>query len=426
MEQERYSKERILHGMVRLYALMFLLIALFHYQFIADLLQSPPPFIPTTIYPIQIVGFLLFILCLFFEFALKKSSFVRSLFHKNTTLNGMLLILSILFPIISLEIILRPFAHFVHKDASMFQLSDRLGWIFKPNIRQQYDEILLETNRFGFRGPEISIPKPPHITRILFLGDSVTFGLRLEYRQTFPYQVGAILNRETDIRYETINAGIPGYSTWQEYLLYEQTLAQLQPDIVVLTFVLNDVLLTYTGLKYGDYGSDNPVPFIRNTWLDVLMQNSGVVYFARQFIHLARYRRTLHQDAVHREYLGTQTLIENPDHPALQEPWNLTIEYILKTYRKAESQNSRFLLVIMPTKEQLSDIEQTSAPQTRLLAFAREKQIQTIDMLRVLHRHAVGHNLDRDDYFMDSLHLKEFGCAITAEAIAGWINEQEL
>ncbi len=96
----------------------------------------------------------------------------------------------------------------------------------------------------GFRSPAIEIPKPANVYRILMLGDSTTFGTGVTATDTVPALLQSALNKNlpASTTYEVINAGVPGYSTAQEWLLYKRHAQELEPDLVVLNFlVTNDI-----------------------------------------------------------------------------------------------------------------------------------------------------------------------------------------
>jgi len=99
---------------------------------------------------------------------------------------------------------------------------------------------ILRTNSVGYRNPEIP-PKDPQITRILFLGDSITFGDYLLEEETFVRRVEAKAQKQGK-RWETINASIGGISLKTELSILKETGLALQPDVVVLGFYLNDFL----------------------------------------------------------------------------------------------------------------------------------------------------------------------------------------
>ncbi len=90
-----------------------------------------------------------------------------------------------------------------------------------------------DINADGFRGPRLRRDKPPGVVRLLFLGDSSTFGWPYRYRDTYPALVGERLRERGLGRVEVINAGIPGQSLVQIRNKLERQLAY-QPDAVFL------------------------------------------------------------------------------------------------------------------------------------------------------------------------------------------------
>lgn len=83
--------------------------------------------------------------------------------------------------------------------------------------------------------------------RVLMLGDSVTFGPGVAPEQTF----SKVLERDLQAhdpsgRYEVLNAGVVGYNTVQELTLFREVGRRYHPDLVVLTFLVNDLLDTFS------------------------------------------------------------------------------------------------------------------------------------------------------------------------------------
>ena len=70
----------------------------------------------------------------------------------------------------------------------------------------------------------------------------MTFGYRLKsYKQTFPYLIENLLEDKSVYEVETINSGVGSYSPWQEYTFFSTEGIKYEPDLVVVSFVLNDV-----------------------------------------------------------------------------------------------------------------------------------------------------------------------------------------
>ena len=129
----------------------------------------------------------------------------------------------------------------------------------------------------GLRDREFSISRPARTVRILVLGDSVTFGFGVLSEDTFSKRLEERLNQRDRARtYEVINAGVSAYNTVQERARLEQVGLHLEPDIVVLVFVVNDLLDTYSIFdhQYEPTGVLAPI----KKWL---RSNSHVVRFVQ-------------------------------------------------------------------------------------------------------------------------------------------------
>jgi hypothetical protein len=98
-------------------------------------------------------------------------------------------------------------------------------------------DITIRTNSLGYRNPEVG---PKSGRRILFLGDSITFGDYLEEDDTFVRQVET-LTQDRSPPWETINAGVGAIGLKNELAILLETGLQTDPDVVVLGFYLNDV-----------------------------------------------------------------------------------------------------------------------------------------------------------------------------------------
>jgi lysophospholipase L1-like esterase len=135
----------------------------------------------------------------------------------------------------------------------------RPGLVFRFAYYASYDglfrpealvhEAVAHLNGDGLRGPEVPAQKAPDETRLLFLGDSFTFGEGVADDEPFPVLVAAALGRwDPAGRYRAVNAGVSGYNTRDEVVYLERRWLDYDPDLVVLTFYLNDA---YDDARFG-------------------------------------------------------------------------------------------------------------------------------------------------------------------------------
>lgn len=159
-----------------------------------------------------------------------------------------LVLLGVFLSLVIVEILLRIF--YPQYGGEPFQFDPVLGFSLKPDydgIWRDHENLTpLRTNSMGFRDAEILVPKPRGVFRILVLGDSMTFGMGVEQEATFPDLLEEMLtgNRKAgQVRFEVINAGVPGYGTAQQLLQYRLYKQQLNPDLVILAFFVSNDLL---------------------------------------------------------------------------------------------------------------------------------------------------------------------------------------
>ncbi|MBK8979879.1 MAG: SGNH/GDSL hydrolase family protein [Planctomycetes bacterium] len=112
----------------------------------------------------------------------------------------------------------------------------------KPNVTVEFGSFTIAVNSLGFRGPEIAKQKPTGTYRVLALGDSVTLGWGVNDDVTFVRRLERALNAQGGgRRFEVVNTGHLMYDTTQELALLRDRGLALDPDLVLLTFVVNDI-----------------------------------------------------------------------------------------------------------------------------------------------------------------------------------------
>jgi lysophospholipase L1-like esterase len=87
-------------------------------------------------------------------------------------------------------------------------------------------------NRYGFRGPELSLARNEACTRVAVLGASETFGLYESPGHEYPAQLDALLNQTRC--YEVINAAVPGLTLPWIAELWTNVVSPFKPDIAVI------------------------------------------------------------------------------------------------------------------------------------------------------------------------------------------------
>lgn len=99
----------------------------------------------------------------------------------------------------------------------------------------------LRINSYGLRGPEVDVPKPQSVYRVLCLGDELVLGAAIDEQRHFCAQLQEHLQRQTKLQVEVWNAGVPGACPLTEYLLLSHRLSPLQPDLVLVVVQESDL-----------------------------------------------------------------------------------------------------------------------------------------------------------------------------------------
>ena len=125
-------------------------------------------------------------------------------------------------------------------DLDLYEPHPTRGSEFRPEFRLRSGVFQIAVNRWGLRGPNISRKKPAGVTRIAILGGSSVFGYFVNDGQ----EAARVLEQTLDKpgrAVQVLNAGVPGYNLFQTLGRFEERVAPLEPDIVILYLGWNDL-----------------------------------------------------------------------------------------------------------------------------------------------------------------------------------------
>lgn len=113
-------------------------------------------------------------------------------------------------------------------------------------------------NGLGYRGPEIAIPKPQGIYRIVSMGGSTTYSTGTTEEESYPAFLESILRDDYGYsNIEVINAGVSGYTSWEILSSFAFRVLELEPDMLIYYGALND-LTVREWLSSDCYRGPNP------------------------------------------------------------------------------------------------------------------------------------------------------------------------
>ncbi|MDX1546580.1 MAG: hypothetical protein R3247_06315 [Rhodothermales bacterium] len=338
---------------------------------------------------------------------------------------------------------------FVRSALDIYECDEQLGWSYSPGMtgvkvsRSGEFANVVRFNELGFRDEEHALEKDDDTYRILLLGDSFVGGLQVPIEAAFPTLLEQQLNRggEAGDRVEVINAGVDGYGTAQQLLLFKERLHRYQPDLTILSVFL------YTDLSDNFYEAGHQNHH--------LARKCGRPYFVRGEAGLQPY--TVEQDeqlAPRRPLdglLGWSVLYSAlvpppPLAPAFHqrelfrteysesqlESWALTQQLMLALAAEVERHGSEFAVLNVPHGIQVGQSFPNLAPTyfqqeqlenslNMMNHFLHAHDVPAIDLVPAMQRAIAGGELL---YYEDDGHWNRDGHRVVADVLLGWLRER--
>jgi len=264
-------------------------------------------------------------------------------------------------------------------------------------------------NSLGLRDIDYASPKPPGVKRVLFLGDSFTFGSGVERDDAvFPELVeqrlaGALRAQGDDV--EVLNAGVPGSLTDEWIQLLGRAGPVFQPDVVVAVFFLRDGTPLSSILDF--FGA------IRN---GIVRRNRESALYRNSYLYRA-FRDRIDHRQVSTDYARDMNLAYIGDEKQTRE-WAKAKENLKAIAAESQRMGARFGLVVFPV---LADLDEDRYPfdhVCRLIAqFGHEQAWPTLDLLPAF----LGRDATKLWVTPYNQHPNEQGHRIAADAIVPFV-----
>lgn len=302
-----------------------------------------------------------------------------------------------------------PFDKEVKTYPYLSQKDDNLRWRYPPEGGR---------NSLGLRNREI-IKKAAHHYRILFLGDSLVYVGDTSSRELYTQVIERNLNDEPSLatkQFEVINAGVPGYTTYQELEFLKTYGLHMEPDLVVLGFVINDVYYKYLhkpveGKLLGADPSVRLHRFNTRTFPGVLFARSYLAHEA--FYALANKIRGHPYFTFERRddfYLAWKDY-----------GWAETRTLIGEMQGLLKERNIQLKMVIFPIADQVDDKylnidrDYVLYPQQRIKSICNDYRIPFLDLTETLYRHGGA------ELYLDGIHLSGKGNDVVASEVTRYL-----
>lgn len=243
--------------------------------------------------------------------------------------------------------------------------------LMKPGSHYEWQSIPVDINSHGLRGPETTYDKLPATYRILNLGDSIVMGWGVRVEDTYGQQLESLLNKKggEDLRFEVINAGVPGWSLDNALAYLEAEGLKYEPDLVLLDLTIANDINGKSALLAG-----NDSGLFR--WL------SDHTYFwpflqGQASLAKARAQGKERVDTINPPTNPAKYFPLDPQSDRWAERWNV----VLEINQMARENNARVVLILFPLEFQVLDESYSTLPQQILMAKAAEAGIPALDLL---------------------------------------------
>jgi len=302
------------------------------------------------------------------------------------------------------------------------------------NHRLSKKRVIIETNSLGYRNPEI---KSKQGKRILFLGDSITFQDFLNEDETFVRLIEK-KSHANNQNWETINSGVGAISLKTELAILMESGLQLEPDVVVLDFYLNDFQES-KGVNITRLPS-----FLNKSWLAYYLINEFTRLSAKIETNEVVDLKTWQVEFEKENKLSDGFFNENPqafntmiknnfaDYGAAWSPesWDYMMPLFVKLKQLSVEHHFKLVIIGFPIYQQVYAEFSTDYPQQQLLSMGKQLDIPVLDLLPPLRAEAlrlrdpsIYHAQQLyQDLFYDQCHHTAAGSALIADQIYSFLS----
>ncbi len=309
------------------------------------------------------------------------------------------------------------------RQISDLYLQTDLGLRLRPDVRLEIErypiggrDVRISTDALGMRRVEHAADQADGADprRVLFLGDSVTFGEGVSDDETFVQ--GLEDRRGADGRpWMSFNGGIPGYGLANEVALMAELASAVTPDITVLVFYLNDALPSPSMRVF------TPPAWLRWSYLVsrvfvVASRVGGRVAASDRFFPEASLVRSWQQEVV-----SDPTSVSRKEAARHLSDWGVAwsdgvwryLEPLLARFvEQSRESGSQPLLVLSPLADQLDVLD--DYPQARIKEIGLRLAVPVIDLLPGLRADPRG----KQALFLDHCHYTPDGHNLVADLLA--------
>jgi lysophospholipase L1-like esterase len=301
--------------------------------------------------------------------------------------NAVVVLVAAALPCVALEVWLRATALPPDTPNLFVRLPPPVEWSGRPLARGTHSGVPVAFNQHGLRDRERSLEPAAGTTRVLVLGDSVTFGMGVPFEDTYPARTEARLNASLGgaATVEVLNFGIPGYNTLHSLAQLRELGLAFRPDIVVVGFLYNDVELSTRQRESGasaSTGASTPsAPSFGRSLKSAV--NAGVLYLKQNTYFFPWLTPRLGMALRPLGFSGFGQVGEFKDQYADSNPnWQRMRSALLEMQALGGEYDFDLALMIIPAMARFDDAGYPLKEYHQaVLSFGRESGIASLDLL---------------------------------------------
>lgn len=276
-------------------------------------------------------------------------------------------------------------------------------------------------NALSIRHGDVTIPKPPGLFRLVVLGDSIPWA-----KGVFGFVEDIAKRIESRGPIEVINAAVPGYTSFQELKFFERYVLQVDPDVVVWTYCLNDnhkFLHRFDAAANMLFTDEAARSLEIRTWWDWIVSRSYVLTWIRVGLLASQ-----HPDTNRTVTFGWEN---RPDFNIAWKDysWPFYESHLAEMVDLLRRRGIRLAIVVFPFEPQILSgrtmrdrRDEILAPQQHLERLCRKYAVPCLDLYPAFERaYAQGRTLYRD-----GIHPNQEGHALTADEVLRFLDAERL
>ncbi|GEM_PF-1510182 len=291
-----------------------------------------------------------------------------------------------------------------------------------PLSQGRQDNVMAYIDRYGMR-----VTKPQwkrtlgDAPRILFLGDSITFGYNVPAEDGFVERIQVMLEKRQDApNFIAMNGGTISATPRQELDWLTHEGVDVGSDLVVLQICMNDItyMLHPSVLASGDQG------VIAETNEHVYW--SGLMRLAHDWARRRKYGDDLDRAA---QVIATENfdkLLDRSKAATTWEAWDRATGDWEAMVRFCRTRKIPIAFMIVPLRKQIQDRSVSIEPQNRIQAFAREQDVPCLDLTPLLRSLHLNHGEPIGELYSDYTHPSSPGHRVVAEALCLFLEKNDL